>query len=331
MLVFATFTIAGIIKSLIVDSNISFDVTNYFSLTIYTAVGFIILAALSLGYHYFSRILFKVSTDIFKNRLYLVYFIIAITGLLFCSFSAYRVPASINFYIPCLIWLMLYTAFFLNEVRLKNYLSVNITGVIVWIFIFSISISILMLNEIGKNELIQRKVYVEKLASQTDIASQRIINLSHKYLDTNYLVTNFSRLYDKEVNQFFRDSIFKHAYISYVKNYTTSIYLYDSLDRPMFNPSDISLESLNTVIKTQTTPTTFDDLYFYELGIDKFSYITYRPVFDTSGHKYGTVAIFQTPGSLPMKRLTRNCLSNMASGKFRIHQFITTLSIKTSC
>lgn len=295
VLVFATFTIAGIIKSLIVDSNISFDVTNYFSLTIYTAVGFIILAALSLGYHYFSRILFQVSTVTFKNRLYLVYFIIAITGLLFCSFSAYRVPASINFYIPCLIWLMLYTAFFLNEARLKNFLSVNITGVIVWIFIFSISISILMLNEIRKNELIQRKIYVEKLATQTDVASQKIINLSHKYLDTNYFISNFSRLYDKEVNKLFRDSIYKHAYISYVKNYTTSIYLYDSLDRPMFNPSDISLESLNTVIKTQTTPTTFDDLYFYELGIDKFSYITYRPVFDTSGNKYGTVVIFSNP------------------------------------
>lgn len=295
VLVFATFTIAGIIKSLIADSNISFDVTNYFSLTIYTAVGFIILAALSLGYYYFSRVLFQVSTVTFQNRLYLVYFIIAIAGLVFCSVSVYRVPASINFYIPCLIWLLLYTAFFLNEARLKNFFSVNITGVIVWIFIFSISISILMLNEIRKNELIQRKIYVEKLATQTDVASQKIINLSHKYLDTNYFVTNFSRLYDKDVNQLFRDSIFSHSYISYVNNYTTTIYLYDSLDRPMFNPSDISLESLITVIKSQTTPTAFDDLYFYELGIDKFSYITYRPIEDTSGNKYGTVVIFSNP------------------------------------
>lgn len=295
VLVFATFTIAGIIKSLVADSALSFDVTNFFSLNIFTVVGFIILASLSLGYYYFSRILFRISSSVFKNRGYLVYFIIAIVGLFFSTLYTLKLPTSINFYISCLIWLLLYTAFFLNEHRFNSLFSINLTGVVVWIFIFSVSISILMLKEISKKELLQRKLYVEKLANQNDEASQRVVNLSNKYLDSDFLKNNFSRLYVKRQNNFLRDSIIKSSYISYLNNYTTSLFIYDSLNRPLYNPNNIALETLNTILTTQSSPTLIPDMYFYESGYDKFSYITRRKIIDVDGKLIGTVIIFSDP------------------------------------
>ena len=295
LLVFSTFSIAGIIRGLVSDSKISFDVTNFFSLNIYTAVGFLILAALSLGFYYFSRSLFAFSRPIFKNREYLVYFIIAAAGLLFSTISAFRAPDSISFYIPCLIWLLLYTAFFLNEDKVSSFFSVNISGVIVWIFIFSISISVLMLTEIRKKELLQRRSYVEKLATQNDAANERVINLSNKYLDADFFVDNFSRLYNQNQNQVLRDSIKKSSYITYLNNFNTSIFVYDSAGRPLFNDEDISLESLNTIIRTQAAKTSEPDLYFYETGIDRFSYITRRQAIDRHGKNYGTVIIISDP------------------------------------
>ncbi|ULT40168.1 hypothetical protein KRR40_35860 [Niabella defluvii] len=58
LLLLLTFIVVNVIRSIISNSKVSFDVTNFFGLSVYTAIGFIILAFLSFGFHYFSRILF---------------------------------------------------------------------------------------------------------------------------------------------------------------------------------------------------------------------------------------------------------------------------------
>ncbi len=45
-----TFTFAGIVQSLVADAQISFNVTNFFSLTQYSFIGFVILATLALSF-----------------------------------------------------------------------------------------------------------------------------------------------------------------------------------------------------------------------------------------------------------------------------------------
>jgi hypothetical protein len=64
---------------MVADSRISFDVTNFFSLDIYSAIGFVVLASLSLGYYYLTQILFRILFHLFRNQQTLIiYFAIAI-------------------------------------------------------------------------------------------------------------------------------------------------------------------------------------------------------------------------------------------------------------
>ena len=49
LLIYSTFILSSVIRSIVADSKISFDVTNFFSLNWYTVVGFIVLATLSLA------------------------------------------------------------------------------------------------------------------------------------------------------------------------------------------------------------------------------------------------------------------------------------------
>ncbi|HTG56955.1 MAG TPA: hypothetical protein VL943_11840, partial [Niabella sp.] len=156
LLLLLTFVIVNVIRSIISNSKVSFDVTNFFGLSIYTAIGFIILAFLSFGFHYFSRILFYYLFPAFKSRTYLIYLIIAIGGLSYIAFGA---SGSSSLYLICLLWLLVYTFLFNNERPLNKLIRFNISGTIVWIFIFSVSISFLMLSEIDNAELKQRRVY----------------------------------------------------------------------------------------------------------------------------------------------------------------------------
>src|SRR3981081_2429688 len=73
----------------------------------YSVVGFVVLACLSLGYYYFTRLLFRLIFPVFKNRFFLIYFVIALTGLIYLTFRGN--DPSVQFYLPVLIWLIVYT------------------------------------------------------------------------------------------------------------------------------------------------------------------------------------------------------------------------------
>ncbi|MCH5598799.1 hypothetical protein [Niabella ginsengisoli] len=221
LLLILTFTTINVIRSIVSNSKVSFDVTNFFSLSFFTAVGFVILAFLSLGFHYFSRIIYNYLFPAFSGSVYYIYLFIAVAGLSYIALSTPQVTA---LYLLCLAWLLLYTFLFNNETSLNKLIRFNISGIVIWIFIFSISISVLMLSEIDKAELKQRRVYLEKLDTKSDPGTERLIVMANTYLDNDFFQHNFHRLYDEKDNKFLRDSILSNNYSRYIRDYSGSLY-----------------------------------------------------------------------------------------------------------
>jgi signal transduction histidine kinase len=299
MLIGSTLILATIIKSMVADSKISFDVTDFFSLNVYTVVGFIVLACLSLSYYYFTQLLFRFSFPLFKGRTYLVYFAIAMTGLIYLTFRSGH--ESVLFYLPVLLWLIVYTWLINWQGPLLNRLRLNIAGILFWIFIFSISIAAIMLTENKKAEWNRRKTYAEKRAVQTDPSSERTLNIALGYLDNDFLYENFYRFRDEEKSLYFRDSIINENYKGYRNQFETKLYVYDSVDVGLHNDDPTSFASLNTILSVQSKPVTPDSpfdlqgLFYYEKAFDKLTYITKRTVTDDSGRKIGSLFIISDP------------------------------------
>ncbi|WP_346239529.1 HAMP domain-containing sensor histidine kinase [Niabella insulamsoli] len=291
-LLLLTFTTVNVIRSIVARSQVSFDVTNFFSLSFFTAVGFVILAFLSLGFHYFSRIIYNYLFPSFAGRVYYIYLLIAVLGLSYIAISSTH---SIKLYLFCLSWLLLYTFLFNNETALNRLIRFNISGIVIWIFIFSISISVLMLAEINKAELAQRKLYLEKLETKSNPSTERLVVMANTYLDNDFFQDNFHRLYDKTQNQFLRDSILSTNYYRYLREYAGSIYFFDSTHQPLFNPGALTYESINTIISRQSDSTGLPDLYIYEASYGNFAYITYRTIKDDAGQLVGNVCIISQP------------------------------------
>ena len=72
VIVATTFLYAGIVQSLVADARISFNVTNFFSLTIYSFVGFIVLATLALSYFIFTRILLRLIRGYLEGNMLII-------------------------------------------------------------------------------------------------------------------------------------------------------------------------------------------------------------------------------------------------------------------
>ncbi|MCD2423020.1 HAMP domain-containing histidine kinase [Niabella pedocola] len=324
ILIAATFSIAGVIKDCISKSKISFDVTNIDSLSIFTIVGFLILACLCLGFYYLSRTLYKYIFAVFRAHIWQVYLWTAVLGLL--SVSVFVSSRDVTFCLPVLLWLLVYTFIFTKEERINRFIKFSVSGTVLWIFIFSISLCLLMLNEITKAEMNLRVLYCQKLATQTDPASERLISIANKYLDSNYFRNNFYRLYDEEQNAYLRDSIRQRNYIGYLNNYVTNLYIFDSLDNPLYNPFPQTVASLNTTIANRSRSTSLSDMYFYESeAFDNFAYITRRIIRNAeTGRLIGTVYIVSNPRRFAVANIKPELFKQFKQGEFSnsaVYQF----------
>ena len=142
-------------------------------LNFFTVVGFVVLACLSLSYYYFSQLLFRLIFPLFANRKYIIYFAIGFAGLLYLTSRSGN--PEVLFYLPVLIWLLVYTWLINRQGLIFSKLRINIASILSWIFVFSVSIASIMLSEIQKAEWEKRKRIAEKLAVQTDPSSERLI------------------------------------------------------------------------------------------------------------------------------------------------------------
>ncbi len=293
MLIFSTFILASVIRSMVADSKISFDVTDFFSLTQYTVVGFVVLACLSLSYYYFTQLLFRLIFPLFKGRAVLIYFSIGLAGLIYLTIRSGH--PSVLFFIPVLMWLLLYTWLVNRQGLLFSRIRINIAGILFWIFVFSVSISAIMLSENKYAEWERRKLFADKLVVQADPSSERLLNIALQYLDNDFLFGNFPRFRDREKSKTLRDSIITENYSGYLNKYDTKLFVFDAENKPLFNEDPTSYDALNTILTVNSKETSIPGLFYYETSVDKFIYITRRAITDSTGHPTGSLFIISNP------------------------------------
>jgi hypothetical protein len=229
------------------------------------------------------------------------------------------------FHLPVLCWLLVYSWLLNRKGIVINKVKINITGILAWIFLFSVSIAAIMLVEIKKVEKERRKRMAEKLAVQTDPSGELLMNIALQYLDNDFLSQNFSRFSDENKGQLLRDSIIAGNYEGYLNKYDTRLYVYDANDKPQHNEDGTSYAALNTIINVQAKPTSKDGLYYYETAYDRFSYITKREVNDSAGKKLGTFFIVSNLKSYSRDALFPNCSASLETQKRTILRYMLRL------
>ncbi|MEO6488520.1 MAG: HAMP domain-containing sensor histidine kinase [Ferruginibacter sp.] len=282
-----------IIRSLVADSQISFDVINFFSLNIYSAIGFIVLCCLAIGYYFLCQILLYMVKPFFPKNFVSLFLFVAVAGLLAMSFSIGQMSGGFEVYI--LIWLMLFL-FLLNSTYLNLLASRIISSKLVfWLFFFSISITTIIIVENNERELRNRRHYAEILSTKADPSNEILLNTMLTDFRANYLSLKFNKFRSEQSNHAFKDSLINGNFSGYTNKYATKIFTYTADEKPLFNKDPQAYNELNTILKTQTKPTRIPDLYYYDEAYDRFSYISKKTLTDTSGKLLGYVFVLASP------------------------------------
>ena len=214
-------------------------------------------------------------------------------GLLMLTFIKNTEIVELDVFV--LIWLLIYL--WLLQRKLFSGLNVrlNISEVLFWLFIFSVSISAVVISENRKIELEQRKRTAERLSEQADPSTEKVLSIALTYFDNDFLYPNFKRFSDPSDNAYIKDSLINKSFSSYRDNYNTKVYTYGADEKALFNEEPISYDTLNTIFKIQGKPTSITDLRYYEKSFDKVTYLLKKSVTDADKRVVGYFFILSEP------------------------------------
>ncbi|MBC7826107.1 MAG: GHKL domain-containing protein [Chitinophagaceae bacterium] len=302
-LVSFTFIFADILQSLVSDAQISFNVTNFFSLikTPYSFISFVILATLALSYFFISQLLLTISGTLTGERTFIILVIAAFIGLLLLTFIRNTAVIELNLYV--LLWLLVYIWMMKRKVFSGLNFRLNISEVLFWLFVFSFSIAAVIIFENRKIEFEQRVRFAEKLSYQADPSSQTLLSMALTYLDNEYLSKTFPRFKEASTNKALKDSIINKNFSVFLNRYDTRLYTYGADMAPQYNEDSVSFETLNTIYDIQGKETSIVDLRYFEKTFDKFSYISRKVITDSSGINMGYLFILSEPRNYKMEAL----------------------------
>lgn len=266
--------IGNIIKSLVVDSKISFDIT---TLDFYTIVSFIVLCFLVLFFFHLSQLLIRAQVED-GNSIYRELIIAATTGL--CYLFIFINPHDTIINMLILAWLIAYII--LLNLR-KSDVSIPLlrsSFFIFWVMLFAMSIAAIVMYENRFVEHNQRKRIAEKLAVQTDPSGENLLNIAATNFDDAFLRNNYHRFQSEYANKYIKDSLINENFSGYLNKYDTRIYTYDQNFKPLYNEDSTTFASIKTIILNKAKPTMIPGLFSYEKNPDGFSFLYQKEIKD---------------------------------------------------
>ncbi|MBT9484882.1 HAMP domain-containing sensor histidine kinase [Sediminibacterium sp.] len=282
------FFIVGIIQSLIRDAKISFDVTNFFSLTIYSTISIVILCFLALGFFYLSQlILVPILSQ--KQSLGLPIVIVILSGFINILFQ-YN-ASQIGFQFIVIGWLLLFMLLLRRRASDLKIQIIKSSFFIFWVMLFAMSIAALVIHQNRLVEFEQRKRIAEKLAIQSDPSGENLLKIAATNFNNNFLSENFDRFHESEyANKFIKDSLINQNFSGYLNKYDTRIYTFDSLFHPLFNEDSLNYSSIKTIVLNQSVSTDVPNLFTYENNFEGFNYI-YQVTVERNNYPIGYLFI----------------------------------------
>lgn len=271
LLIAFAFICAGITRSLIKDSSIPFDVTNFFSLNIYTLVSFIILCFIILTFFHFSHIILLSIYRAVDVPVYVRYLAVSVCGLFYLSLSANSLANTSN--IIVLTWLLLFML--IMEFR-KQDIFVPLfrsSFFLIWLIFFAASISALVIYQNDRKSIEQGRKTGERLAWDADPTIQNLMSAGIVEIDSSFLSSNFNKLSQQPTNKEVKDSLTKQYFSSNFNRYQTRLYTFDADQKPLFNDDSATCFYLKNIIETKSKKTFHPDLFFYQEEAGSFSFI----------------------------------------------------------
>ncbi len=290
-----TIVTCDVFEMLLYSLQGSFDINNFFRFSFYTFVGFVILSFIILTFYYASWLVmiavFKVQYSLPKRIT-----IALIAGLLLLTFQMQSHLTIIK--LATLLWLAGYLV--LLHLRKRDmYISIfNSSFFLLWVIVFAVSVSALLVVIKKPVDIEQRKVLAAKLAKQADPYSENILRIAVNSLTDEFMLKNFNRFDKEDDNRYIKDSLVNANFSGYLIKFDTRIYTYDKNEKPLFNDEEIAYYMMDNAIRNSVIRyrnKSAEGLYFLKNNSSAYSYIYKKDVLSRDSGLLGHLFVVAKP------------------------------------
>ena len=285
-----SFYITNIIVSLVIHSNISFNAADFFSLSIFSLTGFIIICILLYIWLYLTGLLVRLVSRT-KMSLFWQFMAMLVCSFLLISLHIFFVDAKL---------LLTVTGFMLLLVTFIRYRDnpsfsslVNSAYFIVWALILTASASALIVYQNNVTEKEKRIKAAKKLQEQTDSSGTFLIRIALNNFTDEFLKDNFNRFKNESDNRYIKDSLINKNLSAYLTKYNTKIYLFDNNNKPLYNEDSTSYSIINSVLENRGRVTSFKGLYVYRNDENNYNYIYAKKINKDSVYRGSLFVVIQ--------------------------------------
>jgi signal transduction histidine kinase len=262
--------INGVVNSLVENSNISFRVTDLFSLD---ANSFIAFGIVALFFFSFYLVADKIIAELIRTKHAAWQY--AVIAVVLLPFQWYVNEGDLTkmcwpFVVAILIWIFKW--------RKTNY---SFSYGIIFIVIFSFITSQLFVKTETAKEMETRQIYAERLADQRDAVAENL------FVDISKNIRNDAKLkamaFKNPVQSLDIEQRLRQVYLGgYWERYNVNMSLFDSICRPLIVTSNPLYEN-NTYFDEQITDggmeTVSHDLYYIQDMKDRLRYVAKIPLY----------------------------------------------------
>jgi signal transduction histidine kinase len=278
---FISFYVADVISSLDIHSTISFDAADFFSLSLYSLAGFIIICMLLYIWLYLTGLFIQLTSKLKIHFFWQNILMIA------CSFFL----ISVHIFSIDAKSLLIITGFILLLVAFIRYRdNPSISSLIaspyfiIWALMLTALVSTLIVYQNTAKEKESRINIAKSIQEQADSSGTFLVRIALKNFSDEFLKNNFERFKDPGSNKFIKDSLINKNLSAYLTKYFTKVYVFDSTNKPLYNDDSTSYDVINSVLENRGKQASLPGLYFYRIRPDNYNYIYVRKIIKDSSY-----------------------------------------------
>ncbi len=295
LLAVSTILICDIVESMLFTLQGSFDITNFFKLSVYTGIGFVILVFIVLTYYYLSWL---VITAAYKARFSILVSIaiVVAAGLLLMSFQWQSPIAIIK--LAALLWLIGYMLLLHAREEDRMVSLFQSSFFLIWVIVFAVSVSLLVVQLKKNVDFEQRKDLAEKFSRQPDPYSENVLHEAVNSFTDTFLLHNYMRLHNESENRYVKDSLINANFSGYLNKFDTRIYTFDDRGQGLFNDDETTYSVMdniirNSIIRYRTINS--EGLYFLKNSSNAYSYLYRKDVVSKDTGLVGHIVVVAKP------------------------------------
>ena len=285
-----SFYVANIISSLVTDSRISFNAADFFSLNIFSFIGFLIICVLLYIWLYITGLLVQVSLGS-GIGLFWRYILIISWCFLLISVHLFAVESQALLFLTGFILVLITFIEYRNNPSLSSFVSSPYF--IFWALVLTAAASGLIISANSIKEKKDRIIMAEAIQQESDSSETLLLRMAITNFSDKFLQNNFSRFESAIENRFIKDSLVSANFSAFINKFITRIYVFNESNRALYNDDSATFDLLSSVLENNSNPTSVPGLYFYRNKPAGYNYIFQKKVEKDSNYAGSVFVLVQ--------------------------------------